>query len=48
MKVFDIYSKRQKKLPDVYQYDNIPEPLRVQIVHIIKDFIGLYETNKSL
>jgi hypothetical protein len=47
MKVFDIYSKRQKKLPDVYQYDNIPEPLRVKIVYIIKDLIDLCETNKS-
>ena len=43
--------KTAKKLmgdvPDVYQYDNIPRTLRVQIVHIIKDLIGLYETNKS-
>ncbi|NET00230.1 MAG: hypothetical protein F6K61_06530 [Sphaerospermopsis sp. SIO1G1] len=51
MKVFDIYSKRQKKLmgdvPDVYEYDYIPEHLRVQIIHIIKDLIGLYDKNKS-
>jgi hypothetical protein len=35
---FDIFSKRQKKLrgetPDVYIYDEIPQPLRVQVVHI--------------
>jgi|SRR5882672_1372744 len=40
----DIYSKRQKKLrgqiPDVYIYDEIPQPLRVQIVHIWKDAFG--------
>jgi hypothetical protein len=44
MGVFDIYSKRQKKLkgevPDVFTYDKIPQPLRVQIVHIIRDAIG--------
>ena len=37
----DIYSKRQKRrngeLPDVYQYEDIPEPLRVQIVYIVGD-----------
>ncbi|MBD2679822.1 MULTISPECIES: STM4504/CBY_0614 family protein [Nostoc] len=41
MKVYDIYSKRQKRLmgefPDVYQYVDIPQPLRVQIVYIIND-----------
>lgn len=36
--MIDIYSKRQKRLrgeiPDVYRYDDLPRPLRVQIVHI--------------
>lgn len=44
MAIFDLFSKRQKKLrgeiPDVYTYDKIPETLRVQIVHIWQDFIG--------
>ncbi len=44
MAVFDIFSKRQKKLrgdlPDVYQYEKIPMPLRVQIVHIWRDTLG--------
>jgi len=44
MAIFDLFSKRQKKLrgdiPDVYTYDNIPEPLRVQIVHIWQDSLG--------
>lgn len=44
MKVIDLFSKRQKRacgdLPDVYQYDLIPDPLRVQIVHIINDAFG--------
>jgi hypothetical protein len=41
MPVFDLYSKRQKKLrgevPDIYQYDDIPRELRVQIIHIWED-----------
>jgi Domain of unknown function (DUF7014)/AbiJ N-terminal domain 4 len=44
MPSYDIFSKRQKKLrqetPDVYIYDKIPEPLRVQVVHIWKDAFG--------
>jgi hypothetical protein len=44
MAIFDLFSKRQKRLrgemPDVYVYDEMPNKLRVQIVHIIKDAIG--------
>lgn len=44
MPIFDLFSKRQKRLrgevPDVYTYDKIPQNLRVQIVHIIRDAIG--------
>ncbi len=44
MPVFDLFSKKQKRLrgetPDVYSYDNFPQPLKVQIVHIIKDAVG--------
>ena len=44
MGILDLFSKRQKKLrgdvPDVYTYDKIPEPLRVQIIHIWKDALG--------
>lgn len=51
MALFELFSKRQKMLrgevPDVYVYDNISQPLRVQIVHIIQDTIGKdkYERN---
>lgn len=42
--IIDLFSKRQKKLrgdvPDVYIYDNVPNPLRVQIVHIWSDTLG--------
>ncbi len=44
MAIIELFSKRQKRLqgdiPDVYTYDSIPQPLRVQIVHIIRDSIG--------
>lgn len=44
MAIFDLFSKRQKKLrgefPDIYVYQEIPQNLRVQIVHIIQDTIG--------
>lgn len=44
MAIFDLFSKRQKILrgdvPDVYVYDNLPQPLRVQIVHIWTDTLG--------
>jgi len=44
MGIFDLFSKRQKRLrgeiPDVYVYDEIPNELRVQIVHIWMDSLG--------
>lgn len=44
MAIFDIFSKRQKRLrgevPDVYIYDNIPDELRIQIVHIWNSSLG--------
>ncbi|MBP6406415.1 MAG: hypothetical protein KA335_12220 [Ramlibacter sp.] len=44
MTIFDIFSKRQKRLrgdvPDVYVYDNFPQALRTQIVHIWLDTLG--------
>ena len=47
MPIFDLFSKRQKRLrgemPDVYVYDDLPHPLRVQIVHIWRDTLRHYE-----
>lgn len=44
MAIFDLFSKRQKKLrgdvPDVYIYNNLPYALKVQIVHIWMDALG--------
>ncbi|WP_158885165.1 hypothetical protein [Rhodanobacter sp. L36] len=41
MPIFDLYSKRQRRargeVSDVYTYDDLPTPLRVQILHIIDD-----------
>lgn len=54
MALFEIFSKRQKKLrekelPDVYQYAEIPRPLRVQIVHIWRETLaGNREYNELL
>ncbi|MEN7547346.1 hypothetical protein AAG747_05475 [Rapidithrix thailandica] len=45
MAIFDIFSKRQKRLrgdiPEVFTYNEIPETLRVKIVHIIEDAFGI-------
>lgn len=44
MAIFDLFSKRQKKLrgdvPDVYLYDKLPQELRTQIIHIWLDTLG--------
>lgn len=44
MPIFDLFSKRQKRLrgevPDIYSYDNLPQQFRVQAVHIIQEAIG--------
>ena len=51
MSICDIFSKRQKRLrgetPDVYTYDSLPEPLRVQIVHIWVDTLGIDNNSGS-
>lgn len=44
MRIIDLFSKRQAKLrgevPDVFVYDKLPQELRVQIVHILRDSLG--------
>lgn len=48
MAIFELFSKRQKKLrgevPDVYQYENIDQIFRVQVVHIVQDTIGVEQS----
>jgi hypothetical protein len=47
MPVHDIFSKRAQRSsgqkPDVFVYDEIPNPLRVQIVHLLGDLLGVPE-----
>jgi hypothetical protein len=49
MPIIDIFSKRQKRqrgeFPDVYQYNSIPQALRVQCAQIIQEAIGEPGTN---
>lgn len=44
MSLFNLFSKRQRaargEIPDVYQYKHLPNPLRVQILHIVNDVVG--------
>lgn len=44
MAVLDIYSKRQRRIAgnpvEVYEYDVMPEALRIQIICILRDVIG--------
>ncbi|MGF1774300.1 hypothetical protein L4C42_18575 [Vibrio wakamikoensis] len=44
MAIFNLFSRRQKKLrgevSDVYQYDDLPPKLKVQIVQIVNETIG--------
>jgi len=45
MPIFDLYSKRKKQQeslgkPDLYRYDKIPEPLRIQVIHIWRTALG--------
>jgi AbiJ N-terminal domain 4 len=47
MAITNLYSKRQKEilgeLPDIYEYDYIPQKLRGQIFHIIQESIGEFD-----
>jgi len=44
LSIFDLYSKRSKRergdAPELFQYTKIPEPLRVQIIHIWETTFG--------
>jgi hypothetical protein len=47
MAIFETFSKRQKRLQragqqDVYQYDDLSRPFRVQVIHIWNSAIGIY------
>jgi hypothetical protein len=38
--ILDLFSKRNKPLPDVFTYDTLPEKLRVQVAHILRQSLG--------
>lgn len=42
--IIDLFHKRQQKMrgeiPDVYQYEKFPQPLKVQIIHIWEENLG--------
>jgi hypothetical protein len=44
MALVDLFSKREKKKKlgqeDVFQYDHLPEPFRVQVIHLWHDALG--------
>lgn len=44
MAILDIFSKRRKRLrghePDIYSYDHLPQPLKIQIIHIWRETLG--------
>jgi hypothetical protein len=44
MRLLDLFSKRQRRLrgdvPDIYVYDQLPNALRVQIVHVFTHALG--------
>src|SRR6476659_6262599 len=47
MSVFDTFTKRRKQqarkaAPDVFQYDNLPDHFRIQVVRIIDRAFGPY------
>jgi hypothetical protein len=48
MAIVNLFSKRQKVLrkevSDVYEYDQMPQELRVQIAHILRDLFGHRES----
>jgi len=52
MAITNLFSKRQKQslkeIPDVYHYDDIPMPLRAQLVHILRDLFGFVEEDYDI
>jgi len=51
MAYFNVFSKRQKHLAgnliEIYEYDKIPDGLRIQITYIIRDIIGFPNLGSS-
>ena len=50
MPILDLYSDRMRaangETPDVYIFDEFPVGLKNQIIHILREAIGLYHVHK--
>jgi hypothetical protein len=48
--IIDLYAKRKRReagnTPDIYTYDKLSEPLKVQIIHVWNEVIGVPSYNK--
>jgi hypothetical protein len=52
MGILETFSKRQKRFEragkqDVYRYDELPEPFRVQVIHIWRSALGVFYTSSG-
>ena len=49
MAIFELFSKRQKELkgevPEVYIFDDLPNPFIVQVIHILRDVVWVGISN---
>jgi hypothetical protein len=47
MPLLNLFSKRMKhlrgELPDIYRYDDLPNKLRVQVIHLWRETLGISE-----
>jgi len=52
MPIYELFSERQRRLrgdfPDVLSFDEIPESLRIQVLHITDDAIGFDEHSEDM
>ncbi len=51
MPTYDLYSKRKKRnrgdVPEVFQYENFPDPFRQQVMHILMDLFPVPEKKRE-
>lgn len=47
MAIYDIFSRRHKEPPDVFQYDDLPEAFRVQVAYIWREAIGDWDDDDA-
>lgn len=45
MGIIDLFSRRGKSAPDVYQYTTLPQALRIQVYRLIESSVGEYRPN---